>query len=203
MILEKETIKCEAVFNEDHTHRFVWKRIWGKDKPAAAVIMLNPSQSDNIITDTTTALVVNNIARLERFSGVTILNIYSLLTSKISFRWNSDEDLNDPENDNYIRKTAENCPCIIVAWGKSVETNKRAAKRAGEVLELLKPYKQNVFVLSDGERDNLHPLTPALRNQWILKPFDWAEYEEAKKTATESQETAPKDKDKPAEKEAS
>ena len=186
MITEKDTIKCEAVFNEDHTHRFIWKRVWGKDKPVAAVIMLNPCQADNIITDTTTSLVVNNIARLEKFSGVTILNIYSLLTSKLNFRWNSDEDLNDPENDNYIKKTAENCPCIIVAWGKSVETNKRATERAKAVLELMRPHKQKVFVLSDGVRDNLHPLTPALRNQWILKAFDWTAYEAAETKAKES-----------------
>ena len=31
MITEKDTIKCEAVFNEDRTHRFLWKRVWDKD----------------------------------------------------------------------------------------------------------------------------------------------------------------------------
>ena len=88
--------------------------------------MLNPAQSDDIVMDTTSSLVVNNIARLERFSGaqsqrpwplpphtppnqkvsasiasaekgfsgVEVLNLYSLLTSKLNFRWNSDEDLN-------------------------------------------------------------------------------------------------------------
>lgn len=82
MAIEKSTIKCEAVFNEEHTHRFSWKRVWGKDKPVAAIIMLNPCQADDIIMDTTTSLVVNNIARLEQFSGVEVLNLYSLLTSK-------------------------------------------------------------------------------------------------------------------------
>ena len=70
MITEKDTIKCEAVFNEDRTHRYMWKRVWSKDKPMAAVLMLNPCLSDNIVTDTTTALVVNNIARLEKYGGV-------------------------------------------------------------------------------------------------------------------------------------
>lgn len=54
MTVEKDTIRCEAVFNEEHTHRFLWKRVWNKEKPVATVIMLNPNQSDNIITDTTT-----------------------------------------------------------------------------------------------------------------------------------------------------
>jgi len=54
MINEKETIKCEAIFNDEHTHRFLWRRVWNKDKPLACVIMLNPCMADGIITDTTT-----------------------------------------------------------------------------------------------------------------------------------------------------
>lgn len=185
MIVEKDTIKCEAVFNEEHTHRFLWKRVWNKDKPVAAIIMLNPSQSDNIITDTTTALVVNNIARLEKFGGVAICNLFSLLTSKLNFRWNSDEDLNQPENDTHIQKTAESSSCVIVAWGKSADTNKRIASRAEAVLGLLEPHKEKVFVLSDRKREGLHPLTPTLREQWTLKPFDWTAYEAAAVKAKE------------------
>ena len=64
MKIEKETIRCEAVFNEEHTHRYLWKRIWNKDKALAAVIMLNPCMADTIVTDTTTFMVVNNLAAL-------------------------------------------------------------------------------------------------------------------------------------------
>ena len=42
MITEKDTIKCEAVFNDNRTHRYLCKRVWNKDKPCIAVIMLNP-----------------------------------------------------------------------------------------------------------------------------------------------------------------
>ena len=48
MITEKTTIKCEAVFNEDHTHRFLWKWNWEKSKPIATVIMLDPCESDSM-----------------------------------------------------------------------------------------------------------------------------------------------------------
>lgn len=196
MATERSTIKCEVVFNEERTHRFSWKRVWGKDKPVAAIVMLNPAQSDDIVMDTTTSLVVNNIARLEQFSGVEILNLYSLLTSKLNFRWNSDEDLNLLENNGYIQKAAATSTCIIVAWGKSTDTNKRIASRAKEVLELLKPYQEKVCVISDGTRDGLHPLTPSLRTQWILKPFDWAAYEAAEaQAAQEAKETATDDTD--------
>lgn len=197
MVTEKSTIKCEAVFNEEHTHRFSWKRVWGKDKGVAAIIMLNPAMSDDVVMDTTSSLVVNNIARLEQFSGVEVLNLYSLLTPKLNFRWNSDEDLNLPENDSYIKKAAEISPCIIVAWGRSADTNKRIASRAKAVLELLRPYKEKVRVISDGTRNGLHPLTPALRTQWTLNPFDWAAYEAAEAQATETaKETGKNDTDK-------
>lgn len=57
MITEKDTIKCEAVFNDERTHRFLWKQVWNKDKPIACVIMINPCQANTVVTDTTTFLV--------------------------------------------------------------------------------------------------------------------------------------------------
>lgn len=170
MITEKDTIKCEAIFSDDHKHRFLWKRVWNKEKPLAAVVMLNPCIADNIITDTTTALVVNNVARLEEFGGVAVVNLYSLLSSKLEFKWNSDSDLNMPENDEYIKKVAEESSCVILAWGKSADTNKRIEQRAVEVINLLLPYKEKLFLISDGTRVGIHPLTPAIRHFWELKP---------------------------------
>ena len=113
MITEKDTIKCEAIFNDEHTHRYLWRRVWNKEKPMVCVIMLNPCIADTIITDTTTTLVVNNIARLETFGGVEIVNLYSLVTNKLNFRWNSDEMLNDAESDNYIKNSAETVRIIF------------------------------------------------------------------------------------------
>ena len=172
MITEKDTIKCEAIFNEDRTHRYLWKRVWDKDKPTATVIMLNPCLADNIITDTTTSLVVNNIARLEEYGGVLIVNLFSLLTGKLNFRWNSDEDLNSEDNDAYIKKAAEESKTVILAWGKSADTNQRIEERVNQVLALLTPYTDKLKVITDGERDGLHPLTPALRRLWQLMPYD-------------------------------
>lgn len=171
MITEKGTIKCEAIFSDDHTHRYLWKRVWNKDKPLAFVLMLNPCQSDNLLADTTTSLVVNNVARLERYGGVVVGNLYSMLTTRLEFRWNSDEELNDPENDAYITQAAADCETVILAWGRGSLTNKRIAHRAEEVLELLRPYASKLFMLTDGERDGLHPLTPALRYHWEMKPY--------------------------------
>ena len=173
MLNEKDTIRCESVFNDDRTHRFLWKRVWdSKDKPIACVIMLNPCIADNIITDTTTSLVVNNIARLEKYGGVNIVNLFSLLTSKLNFRWNSDEDLNDPENDHYIKKAALESDIIILAWGKSADSNQRIAARAERVVAMLAEYKDKMMIITDGEKKSIHPLTPSARQYWELLPFD-------------------------------
>ena len=75
MITDKDVIKCESVFSDDRSHRFLWKRIWDKDKPSVAVVALNPAHADNILIDTTTALIVNNVARLEHYGGVQIVNL--------------------------------------------------------------------------------------------------------------------------------
>lgn len=175
MFTEKATIKCEAVFSDDHMHRFLWKRVWDKTKPVATVIMLNPCESDGIITDTTTSLVINNVARLEEFGGVAIVNLYSMLTSKLNFKWNSDADLNHEENDGYIMKAAEEAGKVILAWGRAEDTNKRVEERAGELIKKLSKHKEKLFVISDGAgRYGMHPLTPALRNRWILESYEVA-----------------------------
>ena len=188
MKIEKETIRCEAVFNEEHTHRYLWKRIWNEDKALAAVIMLNPCMADTIVTDTTTFLVVNNLAALERFGGMEIVNLYSKLTSKLNFRWNTDQELNEEENNRYIQQAAAECSEIIIAWGRADRSIQREEKRAREVLELLKPYREKISVISDGERKNLHPLTPAIRNQWKLESFDWTEYDQEKEKEKEEED---------------
>lgn len=175
MFTEKATIKCEAVFSDDHMHRFLWKRVWEKSKPIATVIMLNPCESDGIITDTTTSLVINNVARLENFGGVAIVNLYSMLTSKLNFKWNADSDLNHEENDGYIMKAAEEASKVILAWGRAEDTNKRVEERASAVIDMLKKYKDKLCVISDGAgRYGMHPLTPALRNRWLLESYEVA-----------------------------
>ncbi len=180
MITEKDTIKCEAVFNDDKTHRFLWKRVWNKDKPLACVITLNPCLSDNIVTDTTTSLVVNNIAKLGEFGGVSIVNLFSILTPKLQMRTARDIDINDYGNDTYIKKAADEASIIVLAWGKGAELNARITNRANQVIELLSEHKEKLKVISDGKRKGIHPLTPSCRAQWILEDADLTQKDESK-----------------------
>ena len=171
MLTEKDTIKCESIFNDDHTHRFLWSRVWDKSKKVACVIMLNPAVSTTLLMDTTTYLVVNNIARLEKYGGVVVVNLYSKLTSKLCTKWNAPEELNDPVNDSYIRKAAEESEIIIAAWGKSCDNNQLIAERVEEVLGVLGGFENKIHYISDGIRVGIHPLTPSIREEWFLVTF--------------------------------
>lgn len=168
MKIEKETIKCEAVFSDDRKNRYSWRRIWDKEKPTACVIMLNPCMADTIICDTTTYLVVNNIARLETFGGVEIVNLFSRVTNKLNFKWNAINELTDETNDEYIKKAASEANVIILAWGRGAASNRHIAERSVEVINLIKDYNDKTYLISSGEDSGFHPLTPSIRNGWIL-----------------------------------
>ena len=180
MITERDNIKCETVFNDERTHRYLCKRVWNKDKPCIAVIMINPCSSDNIVTDTTTSLVINNVARLESYGGVHILNLYSMMTNKLSFRYNSDDDLSHKDNDSYIVKSAQECSKVILAWGKAQDTNQRIGDRAVKVINLLMPYADKLYCISDEKRNMIHPLTPSVRASWSLEKIDLSPKNETK-----------------------
>lgn len=172
MLIEKDTIRSKAIFNDDRTHRFVLEKIWNKEKPILAVLSLNPALADNLIMDTTTFLIVTNVARLEKYGGVVILNLYSKLTNKLNFRWNSDEDLNEKANDDYIRKYAEECDAVVLAWGKGGEVNQRISERIGQVMELLSGLEEKLLQITDGFKHGIHPLCPSVRHEWFLEPLE-------------------------------
>ena len=187
MLIEKDTIRSKAIFNDDRTHRFVLEKVWNKDKPILAVIALNPAIADTLIQDMTTYLIVTNVARLEKYGGVVILNLYSKLTSKLNFRWNSDEDLNDLENDNFIKKYAEECDAVVLAWGKSGEVNQRINERISQVMELLSGFESKLLQITNGIRTGIHPLCPSVRHEWFLEEVKEIE-ENVKNVSAETQE---------------
>ena len=187
MITEKDTIKCEAVFNDDKTHRFLWRQVWDSKKPLACVIMINPCLADTKMLDTTTFLTLNNISRLGDYGGVTIVNLFSLLTPKLHF--NSTSKPNDEFNDSYIKNAADEASVVILAWGKSVDTNISLYNRSREVIDLLYDQKEKFRIISDGERIGMHPLTPSVRAGWVL--VDATEWLKASKKSEDKSDNAP------------
>ena len=184
MLNLKDTVKCESIFDSERMHRFWWKRVWDAKKPIACVIMLNACVADNVIMDKSTYLVVNNVANLEDYGGVIIVNLFSKLTTKLNFKWNGVEDYNLPENDNYIMKAAEESDIVVLAWGKGAANNNSIEERAIDVINLLDAHKSKMRVIYDGEKAGIHPLTPSVRNGWqLLKLSEVPAVEEKAKEA--------------------
>lgn len=180
MITEKCSIKSEVIYDDTKKHRLVLKRIWDVKKPSIAVLMLHGCSSNLLTSDLTTSLVINNAVQLEDCGGVHVLNLYSILANKLNFQRNSDDELNHKDNDAYIIKSAQECSKIILAWGKTQDTNQRIGNRAVKVINLLMPYADKVYCISDGERKMIHPLCPAVRSKWILEKVDILPKDEVK-----------------------
>lgn len=172
MIINKETIKTEVILSDDRQHRLLLKQVWNKEKPIACVITIHPTIDNALQIDDTTKLIINGILNLESFGGVSIVNLFTLLTPKLQLRWARDIDINDLENDNYIKKAASEASIVLIAWGRGVEQNIRLKKRADQVISLLSDQKEKLKVISDGERSGVHPLTPSVRKiTWILEDY--------------------------------
>ena len=168
---ETATIKCEALFNKDKTHRYALTKSWGDDsKPFAVVISICPSVDYNIKTDLTCQLVTNNLYALG-FSGFTLLNLFSKVGTDFK-KVSNTADLYDKETDKMILSACEAADIIILAWGKISGKSKEIGKRASEVISMLAPYAEKMnFISDDSGRSELHPLTPSLRYSWNFSKY--------------------------------
>ena len=185
MKITETKIRSKSVFSDDKEHRLLLHKEWDKQKPSAMIIMINPNSADDLNTDTTTMLVMNNLNRLG-YGSVDIVNLYTKITSKIQFRFNSDEDLLHPENDKTIAESAKKSDKIILAWGSIGNHNQRIKDRQKAVLELLKPFSDKLYQIGE---NGYHPLTPIIRNNWelISYKFEEEENEENSDTGTDSE----------------
>lgn len=168
MAIQKSVIKTEVIFSEDKKHRYLLRKEWNKTKKKAMVIMINPSSADELLIDHTTMYVLNNLSKIG-FGSVDIVNIFSKIDTKISTKGGT-EGLVDEENDIQILNPAAKVDSIIIAWGKAGESNNKIYNRQKEVIEILKPHIEKIYVIED-EKGNIgfHPLAPQIRKNWKLK----------------------------------
>lgn len=170
MPIEVATIKCKSIFSDNSQHRYQMSKIWDKNLPQANIITIAPSECYNVACDLTTNIITNNL-HLLGFGGFTITNLISKIGVDTK-RTTNTKDLWNADTDKYILSCAQEADKIIVAWGSFAQTRKQFSEREKQVLELLKPYQNKIFQITDGaDRQFLHPLTPCVRNSFILKPF--------------------------------
>ncbi len=145
-------------------------KIWDKNLPQANIITISPSECHNVVSDLTTNIITNNLHMLG-FGGYTMTNLISKIGVDVK-RAKNIKDLWDNETDKNILSCAESSKKIIVAWGSFAHTRKQFTDREKQVLELLKPYQDKIYQITDGaDRQFLHPLTPCVRNSFILQPY--------------------------------
>lgn len=169
---DKFTMACEALYDDKKNHRFSWTRIWNKNKPTACVITINPGSDSIYELDLTSMLIMNNVYRLGNFGGVCVVNLFSKISSRLKKDDFEDDETILKKNITQILNSASKSNCIILAWGKSGETNKYIAEREKQVLSAIQPYTDKMFVISNkyGE-SGLHPLSPSIRKGWNLIPY--------------------------------
>ncbi|WP_159459794.1 DUF1643 domain-containing protein [Scatolibacter rhodanostii] len=69
-------------------------------------------------------------------------------------------------------KSVQRTQTTILAWGRIASMNKAFQNREEDVLNILKPYQDKLQVIVNmTDREMLHPLTPSIRNNWILQPY--------------------------------
>lgn len=61
---------------------------------------------------------------------------------------------------------------IIIAWGSIGNNSQRVRERQAELLDVLKPYANKLYKIGE---EGYHPLTPAVRNNWELFPYELEE----------------------------
>ena len=134
--------------------------------------MIQPNTNDPYDLDLTTVRVINNLHR-KGYGYVDIVNLYSLVAPKLSFKGNEDELVDTEINDGYIIRSCSKTDTIILAYGSVTETYKKAEDRANELLEKLKPFEDKIYFLTDNYVKVLrHPLAPTVANSWrLVKAF--------------------------------
>lgn len=182
MKTETKVIKSKALFSDDGEHRLLLRKEWDKNKKTAMIIMINPNTANTLNMDLTTMLVINNLNELG-FDCVNTVNLYSRIMPKLSLRFNSDDDLIDTETDSIIEQYASMSDAVIIAWGSVGNNSQRVRERQKDILELLEPYSNKLYQIGE---EGYHPLTPAIRTDWTLEPYNFKEeFEDDKNNESE------------------
>ena len=175
MKTETTVMKSKALFSDDGEHRLLLRREWDKNGKTAMIIMINPNSADTLSMDMTTMLVLNNLYKLG-FGSVNIVNLYSRITPKLSLRFNSDDDLIAKGCDEMIEEYAVTSDAIIIAWGSLGNTSERVRERQANILERLSKFRNKLYKIG---KQGYHPLTPAVRSNWDLVPYEIEEVNHA------------------------
>ncbi|HDX9630586.1 TPA: DUF1643 domain-containing protein [Bacillus cereus] len=169
---KKEGImKCEVFMSDNEKYRYQLTRTWDDTKDNATIIMLNPSKAELFITDKTVMNVQNFLIK-NNYGSMTIVNIFSYMTTNPSYL-KEREEVFESENDKFIYKACKDAELIIVAWTRDKHT-----RRKREIENLIYPFNKKVMCFQDEK--GLKPRHPRDLNDktWTLDSYPFPLYEE-------------------------
>lgn len=105
----------DAVLSDCRTYRYALWRIWDDTKPYAMFIGLNPSTADEINDDPTLTRCIG-FARSWGYGGVCMANLFALRSTDPATLKSVDDPVG-AENDQWLKKLAEEAGIIVAAWG--------------------------------------------------------------------------------------
>ncbi|MBS0948601.1 DUF1643 domain-containing protein [Levilactobacillus brevis] len=161
-------LKGNVKFNKSRTHRYELMITWKQPAKKLAMVITNyPGQSDGVVMDLTTMLVVNQVSALG-FDGVVMVNLFS----KLGLKGHPKELIEgtDSVTDQVILLAANDVTQIIIATGSFPKQNPLAAGRQAEIIDGIKKagFGKKLVFLCDSTGKLAHPLAAKVRKQWEL-----------------------------------
>lgn len=186
-ITDSQSMEKKGVFNKSRTKHFeLTFECKGKKKEKSILVIGLNAASDSIDTvDTTTMFLLNHLIPMG-YSTITICNLYADICKKLK----PSEITDNRENMEYIQAVLKRgFDTILIGYGNTFTGNKLVTAQKHQLKEALKNYKNKVTDLVDeeGRYAYLHATHPLMAgryfpNHWKLRPFDFTEKKEEKKT---------------------
>lgn len=108
-------MKTDANLSSCRKYRYALWRIWDESKPYAMFIGLNPSTADETENDPTINRCIN-YSKDWGYGGLCMANLFAFRATAPSDMMASNEPIG-LDNDEWIKKLAEEAGVIVAAWG--------------------------------------------------------------------------------------
>lgn len=153
---EKSCIRSRIFFDKQRKHRYLLERIWSEDKNKgmASIIMFNPSYADELKYDKTSMVVMNYLIDKNKYNGVYILNLYSIIETDSAKVVKGLKKAGNYNNNRFMKIAFKKSTDVFVAWGSDRDNTTRIK----EVKSMIKSSGHKyINQLLDSNGNSTHP----------------------------------------------
>jgi len=115
MVSSAVDVKTSADFSPCRTYRYALWRTWGKAKPYALFICLNPSTADETDNDPTVTRCID-FAKQWGFGGLCMANLFAFRATQPKDLKQAKDPVGDA-NDKWLSKLHRDAGLVVAAWG--------------------------------------------------------------------------------------